>query len=232
MRVIATALLRDSDLDSLKAKRPDAWRTVRRFNLPVKLAVLAALDVADKATDRSRVKLISITPCQNGSPAVYEWARRVTYEPSDKNTRLRVNPAHTLHGVDNLGLSAMAIALENHHPGFGLGGAAGQAWEGLELSLREDEGEVLLFAGDQESSREEGPALGVALLLSNSAAGASSIESVRWDAAEVSSPSPHSARGLAALIDVLTGTSGSYSHRVADRDGDGINRIVVEGVAR
>ena len=49
-------------------------RDFRRFNLPVQLALAAATDVVTAAEDPSSMAVVSLAPCQNGSPELYQWA--------------------------------------------------------------------------------------------------------------------------------------------------------------
>jgi len=92
---------------------------------------------------------------------------------------LRMNPTQTLHAVDNLAMSAFAITYGNQAECLGLGGAAGQAWCGLEAVTEKLDGlvtdnslsaeEVLLMAGDQDATDESAAGIGVALLFSKEA---------------------------------------------------------------
>ena len=70
-------------------------------------------------------------------------------------------------------MSAFAIAHGNRAYCLGLGGAAGQAWCGLEAVLERlnagAEEEALLMAGDQDAAEDGAPGLGVALLFSDRA---------------------------------------------------------------
>jgi len=159
------------DLAAVREASPELWRQVRRYNLPVQLALAAAHEAGTHAENIETAALISLAPCQAGSPDLYRWGELVvSYSPGKRLGEVRVNPTHTLHAVDNLALSAFAIAHGNHVYGLGLGGAAGQAWCGLEAVLERlasgHETEALLMAGDQDSIERPGAGLGVALLFS------------------------------------------------------------------
>src|SRR5262245_54024915 len=146
-------------------------RDFHRFNLPVQLALAAATDVVSAADDPASMAVVSLAPCQNGSPELYKWAEAAIVAGSDgRFGAARMNPTHTLHVVDNLALSAFAIAYRSDGYCFGVGGAPGQAWCGLEIlrerlaSGREREG--LLMAGDQARIGDATGSRGVALLFS------------------------------------------------------------------
>ena len=154
-----------ADPAAAEATHPELWRQARRFNLPVKLALTAAHDVAAQARAPAEARLVSLSPCHAGSPELWRatHAFETNLAETGKAARVRVNPTYTLHAIDNLALSALAIDLQNHAPCLGLGGAAGQAWSALEWILeRPGDGETLLFAGDQSATGTA--ALGVAAL--------------------------------------------------------------------
>jgi len=200
----------------------ELWRRVRRFNLPVQLAVAAAEEAASAAADASRAGLISLAPCRSGSPELF--AHIAAAEEQGRRGSLdtpRVNPTLTFHAVDNLALSALAIHLGNRAYGLGLGGAPGQAWVALEVMLERsgggEEEEVLVVAGDQDETGEKGQ--GVALLfarrpapspLGNGNGGGRpprllAVERRRLDpeAPPPEAPTPHAAAGLLALLAAL-----------------------------
>src|SRR5215216_5723670 len=160
-----------NDLQSVRETSPEIWRQVRRYNLPVQLALAAADEAIRASHDPSSVALISLAPCQPGSADLYRWGNVVTAGMSTGTLgNLRMNPTQTLHAVDNLALSAFAISHGNHSYCLGLGGAAGQAWCGLE-AVQERlaagiEEEALLMAGDQDAAEENTAGIGVALLFS------------------------------------------------------------------
>src|SRR5688572_13491068 len=119
-----------NDLQTVRELSPEIWRQVRRYNLPVQLALAAAHDVIRTSQDPSSVALISLAPCQPGSADLYRWGHVVTAGMSTGTLgNLRMNPTQTLHAVDNLALSAFAIAHSNRSYCLGLGGAAGQRSE-------------------------------------------------------------------------------------------------------
>jgi hypothetical protein len=159
------------DLAKVREEKPELWRHVRRYNKPVQLALAAADEVMRSSVDPSTVAVISLAPCQPGSADLYRWGNVVTSGMANGTLgNLRMNPTQTLHAVDNLAMSAFAIAHRNHAYCLGLGGAAGQAWCGLEavherLNAGFEE-EALLMAGDQDAAEDTSPGLGVALLFS------------------------------------------------------------------
>ena len=239
-----------ADAAAARARHPALWRLVRRFNPPVQLAVIAALEVASQARDPAAAQLISMAPCQTGSAELYRWVEELMLEPGDQPGPLRVNPTHTLHAVDNLALSAVAIELGNHGAGVGLGGSAGQLWEGLDMALAAmapagDSDEVLLFAGDQASPRG-GPAVGVAALLSRHGAGGIVLEEVVFRRAATAGargleagaeaspePTPHSALGLVAMLEVLgAAPPGPFVYEVPAAHRDGLDLVEVRGDIR
>jgi hypothetical protein len=183
------------DLGAIQKSSPETWRRVRRYNLPIQLALAAAEEVIAAARDPSTTALISLAPCQPGSADLYRWGDVVTSGMvSGTLGDLRMNPIQTLHAVDNLAMSAFAIAYGNQAECLGLGGAAGQAWCGLEAVMEKlgigetgetgeiaqaEEGaqqsaeeaaeEALLMAGDQDATDESAAGIGVALLFSKHA---------------------------------------------------------------
>ena len=165
------AAAQENDLTRVRAEKPELWRQVRRYNKPVQLALAAAEEVMRSSLDPSTAAVISLAPCQPGSADLYSWGNVVTSGMATRTIgNLRMNPTQTLHAVDNLAMSAFAIAHRNHAYCLGLGGAAGQAWCGLEavherLNAGLEE-EALLMAGDQDAAEDAAPGLGVALLFS------------------------------------------------------------------
>src|SRR5215217_4217249 len=162
------------DLQSVRESSPEIWRHVRRYNQPVQLALAAAEGVTQFAGEPSSMAVISLAPCQPGSADLYRWGHVVTSGMATGTLgNLRMNPTQTLHAVDNLALSAFAIAHGNRSYCLGLGGAAGQAWCGLEAAYERlnagPEEEALLMAGDQDAAEDEAASLGVALLFSTRA---------------------------------------------------------------
>ena len=146
--IASTAIAADPAV--AEATHPELWRQARRFNLPVKLALTAAHDVAALARAPAEARLVSLSPCHAGSPELWQATHAFETNLADtgKVARVRANPTYTLHAIDNLALSALAIDLQNHAPCLGLGGAAGQAWSALEWILEQTgDSETLLFAG-------------------------------------------------------------------------------------
>ncbi len=161
------------DLREIQKSSPETWRRVRRYNLPIQLALAAAEEVAASAHDPRSAVVISLAPCQPGSADLYRWGDIViSGMTSGTLGDLRMNPTQTLHAVDNLAMSAFAIAYGNQAECLGLGGAAGQAWCGLEAVMEKldaaatDTEEALLMAGDQDTTDESATGIGVALLFS------------------------------------------------------------------
>jgi hypothetical protein len=154
----------------IREESPELWRQVRRYNQPVQLALAAAEEVMRFSKDPSLAAVISLAPCQPGSADLYRWGNVVTAGMATGTLgNMRMNPTQTLHAVDNLALSAFAIAHGNRSYCLGLGGAAGQAWCGLEAVVERADEEALLMAGDQDAAEDGAPGLGVALLFSNRA---------------------------------------------------------------
>jgi hypothetical protein len=217
-------------------------RDFRRFNLPVQLALAAAADVIPAAEDPATMAVISLAPCQNGSPALYRWAE--TAIAVGAGTRLgatRMNPTHTLHVIDNLALSAFVIAHQSDGYCLGVGGAPGQAWCALE-AMRERlaggwEREGLLLAGDQARAADGSGGSGVALLFSarrqlyshlRTPVELTGIERRRLPASlPVSS---HAAEGLCGLVGALMQPgrpAGRFAYVVPPDHTDGIDRVTV-----
>lgn len=227
------------DLAAIRRSLPETWRRVRRYNLPVQLALAAAEDVMAASTDPKSVVVISLAPCQPGSAELYRWGDVVTSRMLNGTLGdLRMNPTQTLHAVDNLAMSAFAITLGNHADCLGLGGAAGQAWSGLEAVMeRIEDGaeEVLLMAGDQDQASEAAEGLGIALLFSNSARPFAPVHRpvrlIRIDRHSTDRPSavtPHAANGLSDLVSaVASHQSSTIAHEVPPQHTDGNSSVTV-----
>src|SRR6185295_8081236 len=174
--VYLVAAARDDDLARVREAKPELWRQVRRYNQPVQLALAAADEVMRYSKNPSTAAVISLAPCRPGSADLYRWGDVVTSGMASGSLGdLRMNPTQTLHAVDNLAMSAFAIAYGNHADCLGLGGAAGQAWCGLEAVIERLDGpkdeptasdEALLMAGDQDTTDESASGVGIALLFS------------------------------------------------------------------
>lgn len=233
----------EHNLSTVKENSPKVWRQVRRFNLPVQLALAAAHRVMAYATDPSQVALISIAPCQNGSPAIFRLGHAfIDRLENNINDEFRINPTYSLHVIDNLALSSLSIAFKNHAYCLGLGGAPGQVWAGLEVvqdvlaSGRATE--ALLMAGDQESSEnltESGT--GVAALFTKHKTpyehNGKYIQIKNLDSSETDecfSVKPHSADGLAAFIEEIVNRTqnGRFLYSVPHQETDGHNNISIE----
>lgn len=218
------------DLAAVRAGSPALWRELRRYNAPVQLAVTAAREVAAHARTGSEAALVSLAPCQAGSPELHRWVRA-----ADTGSSERMNPTHTLHSVDNLGLSVLSIALGNHAWGLGLGGAPGMFWSALELTAEREEAELIVFGGDQHSGHDGSGPEGVALLFSREpapyAASGRTIKLLgieRRRRAEASSVIANAAAGARAMLGVLRARPrGRLSYDVPVADGDGIDDIQV-----
>ena len=216
-------------------RQPELWRRVRRFNLPVQLAVAVGEEVAGAAEDPARAALISLAPAHSGSPELFDAIRSLgSLAITAPHVNPPLNPVITLHAVDNLALSALAITLGNQSYGLGLGGGAGQAWVALEVAWERlaagRESEVLVVAGDQFGERGSAvallfarhpapyPPLGKTVRL---VAVNRELRSEREFAAE-----PHAAAGLAALLAALADvtTTGRWIYQVPAGHGDGRDR--------
>ena len=225
-----------SDLQVVRESAPELWRLVRRYNQPVQLALAAAEDVIQHSVDPSAAAVISLAACQPGSADLYRWGHVVTAGMASGTLgNLRMNPTQTLHAVDNLALSAFAIAHGNRSYCLGLGGAAGQAWCGLEAVLERldcgPEQEAVLIAGDQDAAEDGAPALGVALLFSTRAKPYPSLGRVvklgaisraKQHATHVAS---HAANGLAALLAAIDERVSSYE--VPSEHTDGLSGVTI-----
>lgn len=225
MYLEATAIARDIEL--IKAEAPELWRSVRRFNRPVQLAVAAAVSLCPDREVAADLVLISLAPCCAGSPEIFDWARKINAR-HERTTPIRANPTHTLHAVDNLALSAVAMLLKSRGRGIGLGGSAGQAWEAIDIVL-ELGADALVFAGDQSSSERGGDEIGVALRLS-ATGGRARIERLgRETTASQVSVVPHAAAGLSSLLAAIDGAEpGPLTYRVPASHTDGLDVVTVE----
>ncbi|HUS28202.1 MAG TPA: hypothetical protein VMZ53_06825 [Kofleriaceae bacterium] len=241
----------ERDVSRIASDHPALWREIRRFNLPVKLALAAAQRVLPALESPKTARLIGLAPCRPGSPELRAISRDLDAgfaRGSSKN--LRVNPIYTLHAIDNLGLSALSLRLENREPVSCLGGAAGQAWEALDeamlLLASGAVNEVLVFGGDQSDASWRGElasgaadpeACGVALVMTakpqrTKLVGMERVPIEPWaiDGAVVDHAHrrsetvvrPHAARGLAGWLAAL-----QSRYAVPDEDGDGIDRITL-----
>jgi len=232
--VYLVAAAQESDLGRVRDQKPELWRQVRRYNKPVQLALAAADEVMKSSQDPSTAAVISLAPCQPGSADLYSWGHIVTSGMASGTLgNLRMNPTQTLHAVDNLAMSAFAIAHGNHAYCLGFGGAAGQAWCGLEavherLNAGFEE-EALLMAGDQDAAEDGSAGLGVALLFSTHPPSGRCVRLVSI----LRSPTivdvvPHAANGLAALLSFIgQHRSGVLSYVVPPEHTDGFSNVTV-----
>jgi hypothetical protein len=234
--VYLVAAAQSSNLAKVREQQPELWRQVRRYNLPVQLALAAASVVMKFSHDSSTAAVISLAPCQPGSADLYRWGDVVTSGMASGTLgNMRMNPTQTLHAVDNLAMSAFAIAHRNHAYCLGLGGAAGQAWCGLEAMIERlsagFEEEALLMAGDQDAAEDGAAGLGVALLFSVHARPYSTFERrVRFESItrhrRLSDVKPHAANGLAALLSSIT-ERGTLAYVVPPEHTDGFSSVTV-----
>jgi hypothetical protein len=237
------------DLAVIKTCSAETWRRVRRYNLPIQLALAAAEEVMTYSCDAETAAVISLAPCQPGSADLYRWGDVVTSGMASGTLGdLRMNPTQTLHAVDNLAMSAFAITYRNQADCLGLGGAAGQAWSALEAVLEkldaaetgeiERPEEVVVMAGDQDKTDESATGIGVALLFSRHAQPFAPLDRVvrlisieRQVQPQSSMVCPHAALGLCDLtIAIMEQKQGLLSYEVPPEQTDGICsvRLVVE----
>ncbi|HSL54036.1 MAG TPA: hypothetical protein VK868_06555 [Pyrinomonadaceae bacterium] len=237
--IYLVAAAKHDDLARVRGEKPELWRQVRRYNKPVQLALAAADEVMRFSQDASTAAVISLAPCQPGSADLYSWGNVVTSGMASGTLgNLRMNPTQTLHAVDNLAMSAFAIAHRNHAYCLGLGGAAGQAWCGVEAVYeRLDAGreeEALLMAGDQDAAKDDAPGLGVALLFSTRAQLFQPSGRIVRLVSVSRSPAivdvvPHAANGLAALLSsIAQHRDGLMSYVVPPAHTDGFSTITVK----
>ena len=229
-----------SDPAAVRAASPEVWRQVRRFNLPVQLALAAADEVVASSLDPSALAVVSLAPCRPGSADLYAWGQVVTAGMSRGDLGdTRMNPTQTLHAVDNLAMSAFAIGRGNHAYCLGLGGAAGQAWAGLEAVQERlaagREAEALLMAGDQDSAEEGAAGCGVALLFSASPRPYTPrgltvrlVGVARERRPHAAACVPHAAAGLCGLLSAIDGHAGGpLSYQVPPEHSDGVEAVRV-----
>lgn len=231
--VYLVAAAQESDLARVREEKAELWRLVRRYNKPVQLALAAADEVIKFSQDSSTAAVISLAPCQPGSADLYRWGDVVTSGMASGTLgNMRMNPTQTLHAVDNLAMSAFAIAHRNHAYCLGLGGAAGQAWCGLEAVVERlsagNEEEALLMAGDQDAAEDRSAGLGVALLFSvharSSAVRLISIVRSR----QISDVKPHAAKGLAEMLSAIAQCGrGALRYVVPAEHTDGMSGVTV-----
>jgi hypothetical protein len=222
----------------VRDEQPELWRQVRRYNKPVQLALAAADEVMKFSNDPATAAVISLAPCQPGSADLYRWGNVVISGMAAGTLgNLRMNPTQTLHAVDNLAMSAFAIAHRNHAYCLGLGGAAGQAWCGLEaVHERLNAGleqEALLMGGDQDEAEDTAPGLGVALLFSTCAKPYPTLNRiVRLVSISrrrtIVDAVPHAADGLATLLSsIAQHRDGLMSYVVPPAHTDGFSTVTV-----
>lgn len=237
------------DLSAVRRDTPELWRQVRRYNLPVQLALAAAEDVSRAADDIKTAAVFSLAPCQTGSADVYRWVRLIREGMAAGSLGdTRMNPTQTLHAVDNLALSAFSIMHANRAYCLGLGGAAGQAWAALEALherlARGDEREALLISGDQaDADADDARGLGVALLFSAAPRpyeadgerrkGLLRLVGVERRRAARGGVVPHAAAGLRGLVSALEKLSpenrdgARFGYDVPHEDADGCDALRV-----
>ena len=225
-----------NNLMRIREESPELWRQVRRYNQPVQLALAAAEDVMRFSDDPSSAAVISLAPCQPGSADLYRWGHVVTAGMATGTLgNTRMNPTQTLHAVDNLALSAFAIAHGNRSYCLGLGGAAGQAWCGLEAVTERGDEEVLLMAGDQAAAEDGAPGLGVALLFSTRAkpyqppGRVVRLLSITRSTNRPFEVERHAANGLAALLSaIVEHRRGRMTYVVPPEHTDGFSRVTID----
>ncbi|UCE04634.1 MAG: hypothetical protein JSW07_13530 [bacterium] len=240
MYLVAAARL--SDITIIQKNIPLLWRQIRRYNLPVQLALAAAEEIASEADDISTAAIISLAPCQAGSPELFNWGDAIVSSLNNGFVgNLRMNPIHTLHAVDNLALSAFAIQHDNHAYGLGLGGSAGQAWCGLETIYeyfqRNNLNEALLMAGDQDMVKNSCTALGIAMLFSYHCRPYQLLKrpvkiiNIKRDRLRYFvSPIPHAADGLSQLLTAIhQHKKRKFLYTVPEKHGNGIEQITIIG---
>lgn len=227
-------LVAASTCDDLAELRADGalWRRVRRYNLPVQLALGAAERVHPQLRDPAHAAVLSLAPCWGGSAALHDWIERVgARAQSGTLGNLRINPVHTLHAIDNLALSDLALALGNQGYGLGLGSAPGQAWAALELLLERDDAEGLVLAGDHAGPDRLDAGLGVALGFARDARELDGRRARLLAVEREPAPAdvhPSASAGLARLLAALRdGPAGPWSYRVPAAEGDGLDAITL-----
>lgn len=246
--LVAHAVERDPA--RIAAEQPALWREIRRFNLPVKLALAAAHRVVPAIERPAEALLVGVAPRRPGSPELRKISHDLDVAFESPGGQLRVNPIYTLHAVDNLALSALSLALGNRAACVNIGAGAGQAWVALEHALEHMTDAAIVFAGDQGQASWRGEAdpdneLGVAIALSRTRSVGARVRVVAIERADGSGAiqrsgdpiqrgegggeaMPHSARGLAAWLAALaTAPAGRFAYEVPARDGDGLDRITI-----
>lgn len=234
--LVASAL--KTDLAATRQSAPEVWRQVRRYNLPVQLALAAAWEVAGSSRDASALAVFSLAPCQPGSADLYRWGQVVVSGMAQGDLgNMRMNPTQTLHAIDNLAMSAFAISQRNQAYCLGFGGAAGMAWAALE-TVHERlamglETEALLMAGDQDRAEDGARGAGVALLFSASPRPYNvrgklvqfiAVERERRPHAEACVP--HAAKGLCGLLSAIESHAGGrLSYEVPPEHSDEVDRV-------
>ena len=229
------------DASALDAAGVDLGRDFRRFNLPVKLALAAAHAAASAARDKTQVALVSLSPCRPGSPELWRATRQFegALHETGRASAVRVNPTYTLHAIDNLALSSLAIALGNRAPFLGLGGAAGQGWCALDFVLehahRDTAAETLILAGDQDEGGQTGA--GVALLFSSAPRPLGTtgrtvrlvtVERERLPDERNQAPHLHAAQGLLRWLAALAVCPrGRHVYDVPVGDSDGLELVSI-----
>jgi hypothetical protein len=226
----------------LNGGQPRLQRDFRRFNVPVQLALAAAADIVGAAEDPGTMAVVSLAPCQNGSPELSRWAETAIAAGSDgRFGATRMNPTHTLHVIDNLALSAFVIAHQSDGYCLGVGGAPGQAWCALESVCErlagEWEREALLMAGDQARAKDASGSMGVALLFSTRprpyAPLGLPVDLVGIDRQRRPMPEPlssHAAEGLCGFLGALARPgqrAGRFVYLVPDEHTDGIDQVTL-----
>ncbi|HEX8128963.1 MAG TPA: hypothetical protein VF527_07675 [Pyrinomonadaceae bacterium] len=235
--LVASASVNDQ---AVRQASPEVWRQVRRYNLPVQLALVAAGEVINSSLDPSALAVISLAPCQPGSADLYRWGRVVIAGMAQGDLGdTRMNPTQTLHAVDNLAMSAFAISQGNHAYCLGLGGAAGQAWAGLEAIQERlatgQETEALLMAGDQDRAEDGAAGIGVALLFSASPRPYSRrgqpvrlLTVARERRPHADASVPHAAAGLCSLLSAIAEHAGGLlSYQVPLEHSDGVDTVSI-----
>jgi hypothetical protein len=240
MWLVASAIEREPE--RIAREQPALWRDIRRFNLPVKLALAAADRIVPALARPAEATLVGLAPCRPGSPELRKISRDLdaAFAQPEQAGPLRVNPIYTLHAIDNLALSALSIRIGNRSPAVCLGGAAGQAWSALEHAgeaIAEGAHEVVVFGGDQSDASWRGEdagdvEVGVAIVLSahRTSSTRAQIVAIERDRG-TTTPShvrPHAGAGLARWLDALAAAPpGRFAYAVPMIDDDGVDRITV-----
>jgi hypothetical protein len=218
--------------DALAVVPASLWREIRRYSPPIQLALAAGHAVVARVGAPADAALIALAPCHSGSPELHRWVREIA-----AGGARRMNPTHTLHAVDNLALSAFALALANHAWGMSLGGAPGMGWTALELVGERfatgDEQEAIVLGGDQLSGREVSPAAGIAIVFARerTAYAGRYLRLLGVERSPIAAPctvTPHAAHGLIAMTQALgAARPGPFTYAVPPADGDGIDALSI-----